>query len=112
LVRDRWLAALKEREPPLPADLERRIAKYRVSFDKLADQNLPLDILDQLAGLGEIIASQDRQLPEEIRTEFALKGLEAGARARALAAENNSKEHPKHALDLPLRNRRQGRGKS
>ncbi|HYZ40212.1 MAG TPA: hypothetical protein VE687_06245, partial [Stellaceae bacterium] len=73
LVRDRWIAALKEREPPLPTDVERRIAKYRASFDKLADQNLPVEILDQLAWLGEMIASEDGQLPEELRTEFALK---------------------------------------
>ena len=90
LVRDRWLAALKEREPPLPAEVERSIAKYRANFDKLADHNLSLEILDQLARLGKIIASEDRQLPEETRTEFALKGLEAGARARALAAKGRS----------------------
>ena len=90
LVRDRWMAALKEREPPLPTEVERRVAKYRASFDKLAEQNLPLEILDQLACLGEMIASEDGQLPEEVRTEFALKGLEAGARARALAAKDHS----------------------
>lgn len=65
LVRDGWLAALKEREPPLPAEVESRIAKYRATFDKLADHNLPLEILDQLAWLGEIIATEDRQLPED-----------------------------------------------
>jgi hypothetical protein len=74
----------------LPTEVERRVAQYRASFDKLADQNLPLEILDQLACLGEMIASEDGQLPEEVRTEFALKGLEAGARARALAARNHS----------------------
>ena len=74
----------------MPAEVERSIAKYRANFDKLADHNLSLEILDQLARLGEIIASEDRQLPEEIRTEFALKGLEAGARARALAAKGRS----------------------
>ena len=84
------MAALKEREPPLPTEVERRVAKYRASFDKLADQNPPLEILDQLACLGQMIASEDGQLPEEVRTEFALKGLEAGARARALAARNHS----------------------
>jgi hypothetical protein len=70
-------------EPPLPADVERRIAKYRATFDELADRNLSVETLDQLAWLGEIIASEDRQLPEAIRTEFALKGLEAGARSGA-----------------------------
>jgi hypothetical protein len=110
VVRDRWLAALKEREPPLPAEVEHRIANYRASFDKLADQNLPLEIVDQLAWLGEIIASQDRQLPEEIRTEFALKGLEAGARARALAANDRSNGHPEPPPGLPDRNRRRDRG--
>jgi hypothetical protein len=110
VVRDRWLAALKEREPPLPAEVEHRIAKYRASFDKLADENLPLEILDQLAWLGEIIANQDRQLPEEIRTEFALKGLEAGARARAVAAKDRSNGDRDQVLGLPARSRRQGRG--
>ena len=90
LVRDRWMAALKEHEPPLPAGVERRIAKYRASFEKLADQNLSPEMLDQLASMAEIIATEDRQLPEEVRTEFALKGLEAGARARALAARGSS----------------------
>ena len=83
------VGALKERGPPLPAEVERRITKYRASFDKLADRTLPVEVLDQLAWLGEIIASEDRQLPEEIRTEFALKGLEAGARARALGAKSH-----------------------
>jgi hypothetical protein len=59
LVRDRWLMALKEREPPLPAEIERRIAKYRASFDKLADADVPIEILHQLAGLGEVVASDD-----------------------------------------------------
>jgi Arc-like DNA binding dprotein len=90
LVRERWLAALKEREPPLPAEIERRIAKYRASFEMLLDDNLPIATLDQLARLGEVIASEDRQLPEEIRTEFVLKGLEASARARALDAKRGS----------------------
>ena len=40
LVRDKWLAALQEREPPMPTEVERRIAKYRASFDKLADPSL------------------------------------------------------------------------
>lgn len=57
MVRDRCLAALKEREPPLPDEVKRRIARYRANFDNLADENLPLDILDQLAWLGEMIAS-------------------------------------------------------
>jgi Arc-like DNA binding domain len=89
LVRDKWLAALQEREPPTPTEVERRIAKYRASFDKLADRSPFPEVLDQLAWLGEIIASEDRQLPEEIRTEFVLKGLEAGARARALGAKGH-----------------------
>ena len=88
LVRDRWMAALMEHEPPVSSEIERRIAKYRASFNRLADQNLPLEILDQLASLHETIASEDRGRPEEIRTEFALRGLEAGARARALAAKH------------------------
>jgi Arc-like DNA binding domain len=90
LVRDRWMAALKEHEPRMPTEVERRIAKYRVSFAKLADQNLSPEVLDQLASMAEIIATEDRQLPEEVRTEFALKGLEAGARARALGARGSS----------------------
>jgi hypothetical protein len=32
---------------------------------------LPIEILDRLASLGETIASEERELPEEIRTEFA-----------------------------------------
>ena len=36
LVRDRWLVTLKEREPPIPAKVERRVAKYCASFDKVA----------------------------------------------------------------------------
>jgi hypothetical protein len=90
LVRERWMAALKEHEPPMPTEVERRIAKYRASFEKLADQNLSPEVLDQLASMAEIIATEDRQLPEEVRTEFALKGLEASARARALAARASS----------------------
>jgi Arc-like DNA binding domain len=90
LVRDRWVAALKEHEPPMPSEVERRIAKYRASFEKLADQDLSPEVLDQLASMAEIIATEDRQLPEEVRTEFALKGLEASARARALAARASS----------------------
>jgi hypothetical protein len=74
----------------LPAEVERRIAKYRASFDMLSDDNLPVETLDQLARLGEVISSEDHQLPEEIRTEFALKGLEASARARALDAKRRS----------------------
>ena len=78
LVRDRWFVALKEREPPLPAEIERRIAKYRASFDKRADEDLPIETLHELAGLGELIASDDHQLPEEVCAEFALKGARGG----------------------------------
>ena len=65
------MAALMKHEPPVSSEIERRIAKYRASFNRLADQNLPLEILDQLASLRETIASEDRGRPEEIRTEFA-----------------------------------------
>ncbi|MBO0735373.1 MAG: hypothetical protein J2P48_02210 [Alphaproteobacteria bacterium] len=110
LVRDKWLEALKELEPPLPVDVERRIAKYRTDFDKLEDQNLPLATLDHLARLGQSIASQDHQLPQEMCTEFALKGLEAAARARVLAARAGSSRHLGQALSLSKKQRQQGGG--
>jgi len=68
------MAALMKHEPPVSSEIERRIAKCRASFNRLGDQNLPLEILDQLASLHETIASEDRGRPEEIRTEFALRG--------------------------------------
>jgi len=69
------------------ASVERGIAKYRASFDKLAGQNSPIEILDRLPRLAKPSPARIVSCRKRSRTDFALKGLEAGARARALVAK-------------------------